>query len=746
MRNGIIVLLFAAVSFSACGDGGDDELIGPPTPAAVASVAVTPTELNLTTGDTVSLAVTVRDATGRVLVGRTITFASSDLAVASVDSQGLVTAVAGGLATLTATSEGVDGVAAATILDPVFEPAAAVELVGDNRYSTVSIPAGVTVTLTGDAQIIATDAVDIAGSITGDCTAFSLSGLSVTVTGSVDNRCSTNPLDAPDLTVAATSGDLIFTGATFQSSGEMVFTNDAALAALSDSEFLAQGSTLSSASGRALLASRCEFVGVTMGSETNLGPTATGTSTVGGNGGKGSSIRFTCSGDMVGQNSTLNGSSGGDGENRGAAPESRGGNGGDGGDVVLRATGEIRLSESGVIEKVEIWSGVGGNGGQSEVSGEGDGSSATATGGDGGSPGRVKILAKGAVVVVGRGLAVVIREGGNGGKALATGREGAPGGMNGGDATAVGGDGGGVPEDAITIVGSSVTGVTDDMMSGVGVSGGRGGDSFANAGLGSAGDASHPAGGKGGDLSAQGGNGGDGLAVYNGVKLGPGGAAGGATFTFGWGGRGMDGCLEDPKVVGGWGGDGGNASGGDGRPGSGKVMGAFNILTIFTGVGSGGPAGDGTSGGIGGAQGVDNTTTVGEKKTFPPIFLPGDDGNPCAAESEISIDVSALPSEFTHVVGTTPCPTVIGTFVIRNNSATLDMSWTSTTAAPLGMRIGEGTASTTQTGTVPAGGSTTVTVIFDCSQTTSFDGSVNISVTNANGNQQVTHAIAGTVG
>jgi Bacterial Ig-like domain (group 2) len=744
MRTGVVLSLFVAISFSGCGDG--DEPAGPPVPAAVASVVVTPTELNLTAGDTASLDVSIRDAAGAVLVGRTVTFTSSDATVASVDAQGLVTAVAGGLATLTATSEGVDGVSAATVLDPVFEPVSAVELIGDNRYSTVSIPAGVTVTLTGDAQITATGAVDIAGSVTGDCAAFSLSGPSITITGSVDNRCSSNPLDAPALTVVATAGDLLLNGSTFQSTGEMVFTNDAALAALSDSAFLAPGSLPPSANGQASLVSRCEVVNVTMGSGSDLGPTTSGTSAVGGNGGKGRSIRFTCSGDMVGKNSTLMGSPGGNGENVGAAPEARAGNGGDGGDVVFRATGEIRLSESGVIEKVEIWSGPGGDGGQSEVSGEGDGSSATATGGAGGSPGRVKILARGSVVVVGNGLSVIIRDAGDGGKALATSRGGAPGGQDGGSATAVAGNGGEIPEDAITIVGASVTGVTPDMVDGVGAAGGAGGNAFVNAGVGGDGDASHPAGGKGGDLSAQGGNGGDNLSVFRGIKLGPGGPAGGADFLFGWGGRGMDGCLESPKAPGGWGGDGGNATGGDGHPGSGKVSGAFGTLKIFTGTGSGGGGGDGTSGGIGGAQGVDNTKTAGTKTTFPPVFIPGNDGNPCAAESEFSIDVSALPSEFTHVVGTTPCPTVIGTFVIRNNSATLDLSWTSTTAAPLGLRFGEGTASTTQTGTVPAGGSTTVTVIFDCSQSTSFNGSVTISVTNANGNQEVTHAIAGSVG
>src|SRR5688572_16664765 len=86
---------------------------GPST--SVASVGVTPATLTLTTGQTQQLTATLRDAGGAVLTGRTITWTTSAPTVATVSSSGLVTAVASGTATITATSEGRSGTATVTI-------------------------------------------------------------------------------------------------------------------------------------------------------------------------------------------------------------------------------------------------------------------------------------------------------------------------------------------------------------------------------------------------------------------------------------------------------------------------------------------------------------------------------------------------------------------------------------------------------------------------------------------------------
>ena len=99
-------------------------------PAPVASVAVTAPGTVLDIGQTSQLTVTLRDAAGNVLTGRTISYASSNTTVATVSPSALVTARAGGTATITVSSEGVSGTiaftvspAAPTLLQVVLTPA-----------------------------------------------------------------------------------------------------------------------------------------------------------------------------------------------------------------------------------------------------------------------------------------------------------------------------------------------------------------------------------------------------------------------------------------------------------------------------------------------------------------------------------------------------------------------------------------------------------------------------------------------
>src|SRR5437773_2354613 len=78
----------------------------------VASVTVSPAAPSVTVGGTVQLAATPLDASGTPLSGRVVTWATSSAAVATVGSSGLVTGMAAGTATITATSEGQSGTAA----------------------------------------------------------------------------------------------------------------------------------------------------------------------------------------------------------------------------------------------------------------------------------------------------------------------------------------------------------------------------------------------------------------------------------------------------------------------------------------------------------------------------------------------------------------------------------------------------------------------------------------------------------
>jgi uncharacterized protein YjdB len=80
----------------------------------VASVSVSPTSATVLVGQTVQLTATPKDVNGYALIGRVVTWASSAPGVATVSASGLVTAVAAGTATLTATSEGKSGTATVT--------------------------------------------------------------------------------------------------------------------------------------------------------------------------------------------------------------------------------------------------------------------------------------------------------------------------------------------------------------------------------------------------------------------------------------------------------------------------------------------------------------------------------------------------------------------------------------------------------------------------------------------------------
>ncbi len=91
----------------------------PPPPESVASVAVTPSTATLVSlGETVQLAASAQEASGNTISGKTFTWSSSDVSIATVSSSGLATAIANGAATITATTEGVQGSASLTVSPP----------------------------------------------------------------------------------------------------------------------------------------------------------------------------------------------------------------------------------------------------------------------------------------------------------------------------------------------------------------------------------------------------------------------------------------------------------------------------------------------------------------------------------------------------------------------------------------------------------------------------------------------------
>lgn len=87
-------------------------------PVPVATVTVAPSSSSITVGQTAQLTAALKDASGNTLTGRRITWATSQASVAAVDSTGLVTGVAAGTATISATSENQVGTATVTVAAP----------------------------------------------------------------------------------------------------------------------------------------------------------------------------------------------------------------------------------------------------------------------------------------------------------------------------------------------------------------------------------------------------------------------------------------------------------------------------------------------------------------------------------------------------------------------------------------------------------------------------------------------------
>jgi uncharacterized protein YjdB len=86
-------------------------------PVPVARVVVAPNQVTLNPAQTSQLTVTLSDSAGNVLVGRAITFATSDAQIATVSETGLIVAVAEGTATIQVSSEG-QSASVAVIVNP----------------------------------------------------------------------------------------------------------------------------------------------------------------------------------------------------------------------------------------------------------------------------------------------------------------------------------------------------------------------------------------------------------------------------------------------------------------------------------------------------------------------------------------------------------------------------------------------------------------------------------------------------
>ncbi len=145
----VSTLATGSVTITATADGQSASAAVTITPVLAASVTVTPATATLSAGQTAQLTATARDSAGNVLT-RPITWSSSAPTVATVSATGLVSALAAGSATITATADGRSGSATVTV-PVVVGPLAKVVLTPAS--ATIAVGGSVTFTVTGyDAQ------------------------------------------------------------------------------------------------------------------------------------------------------------------------------------------------------------------------------------------------------------------------------------------------------------------------------------------------------------------------------------------------------------------------------------------------------------------------------------------------------------------------------------------------------------------------------------------------------------------
>ncbi|MBL0170540.1 MAG: Ig domain-containing protein [Gemmatimonadaceae bacterium] len=113
-----LVLAGLAMWVVACGGGGDGGTAPAPAPPSVATVTVTLAQSSVVVGGGTSAAASLRDASGASLSNRTIVWTSSNPAIAGVSDAGVISTIAVGSVTISASSEGKSGTAALTVIPP----------------------------------------------------------------------------------------------------------------------------------------------------------------------------------------------------------------------------------------------------------------------------------------------------------------------------------------------------------------------------------------------------------------------------------------------------------------------------------------------------------------------------------------------------------------------------------------------------------------------------------------------------
>lgn len=629
-----------------------------------ASIAVTPANPVTTVDGTVQLAATGKDANDFDVADVSVTWASGDESVATVDDTGLVTGVAEGQADITATSGEVSGSVTLTVTAAPFEPTGDMDIDGDVTAQSITVPAGVTLTLTAGATLTSATTLEVAGTITGACVDAALvAGTDLTVSGTVSNDCDETEPAPPGLTLTA-GGAVTLQDAVLSTSGPLTVDNTGGASGVSGP--LAVAGPMKAEAGKDCLISgaltKIELSGLD-GSEGD--PKGT-------DGLDAPKTIVQCGGNAIIEGSTFNGIRGGKGGmgSTFSTEKAVGGNGGAGGSVTIIVAGDIlfrTVLRNGILARTYIGLPGGGSGGQGNS--RGSTGAASALGGQGGHSGIPRITAGGTITIQSPGaLELTATSAGQGGGAVAIAG-------NGEDATssspaepgypaeARGGTGGafGYPDKTTNLIGDIMVGEVVNP-SNIDVSAldtmraGAGGGTLVGGGNGGAGSAAFKDGADAGTSTGVGGDAGPLTIVDNrgsGQFLGMGAEGGFVGFGLtkevypelltGSGGAGWSDCRVGNVEPGGMGGLGSIAAGALGQPspkGSAREGGEASFLIFHWG--NGGDGGDGVDPGTGGAPAdISAFISSSAPEVQQPSLQPGANGSSCATDMAADVVVES---------------------------------------------------------------------------------------------------------
>ncbi len=207
---GVVTALAPGAAQLAASSGGKSAVI-PVTVAerAVSLLRLGPATSTVQVGATLRLTVELLDATGAVLTGRRVTWRSSNVAAATVDSVGVVTGIGAGSVTITAESGGVTGTAlVSVVLAPVatvvITPATVSLQTGASRALAVTLRDAAGRTLTGRTVTWSTSAAPIAN-VSSTGTVLAIAPGTATITARSEGRSATSQVTVTAIPVASVS-------------------------------------------------------------------------------------------------------------------------------------------------------------------------------------------------------------------------------------------------------------------------------------------------------------------------------------------------------------------------------------------------------------------------------------------------------------------------------------------------------------------------------------------------------------